>query len=100
MLRLTRRLTGTYVKSLEAPLPLKKRNVKYIVKVKSNKETKKTKCNFYNRSFCKAGQNCLFYHPNKDCESHMFGNVCRNRECEKGHKLIFKYWERNLFQRK
>ena len=32
-----------------------------------------------------------FYHPDKDCESHMSGNVCGNKECEKRHRLICKY---------
>ena len=62
-----------------------------ILKVKSNTETKTILCNFYNRGICKAGQNCAFYHPEKDCESHMFGNVCGNRECDKRHRLICKY---------
>jgi hypothetical protein len=70
---------------------LKTLKVYKILKVKSNEETHKIRCNFFNRGFCKAGLACLFYHPEEDCEVHMLGNICSDRACYKRHRTLCKY---------
>ena len=62
-----------------------------IVKVKSTEETNKIRCNFFNRGFCSAGSDCLFDHPEEDCEAHMVGNFCRDRKCRKRNRFPCKY---------
>ena len=51
-----------------------------ILKVKSNEETNATKCNFFNRGYCNAGPECMFYHPKEDCEVHLLGDICIDRK--------------------
>ena len=54
-----------------------------ILKVKTTEETHHIKCNFYNQGFCKAGQDCAYNHPNEDWETHMVGNICKDKVGEK-----------------
>ena len=69
---------------------LKTLKVYKILKVKSNEETYKIRCNFFNRGVCKAGLACLCDHPEEDCEVHMFGNICSDRACYKRHRTLCK----------
>jgi hypothetical protein len=54
-----------------------------IVKVKSTEETIKTRCNFFNRGFCRSGSECLFNHPKEDCKTHVERKICTERKCKK-----------------
>ena len=63
-----------------------------IVKVKSTEETIKTRCNFFNRGFCRSGSDCLFNHPKEDCKTHVEGKECTERKCRKRHRLQCKYF--------
>ena len=54
-----------------------------ILKVQTTDETGKTRCNFFNREYCKIGSQCVFDHPNEDCETHQMGEVCTDRACRK-----------------
>ena len=51
------------------------------------------KCKFFNRGFCQVGLDCLFDHPMDDCETHMKGGHCKNKECPKRHRHIWKHWD-------
>ena len=53
----------------------------------------KIKCKYVNKGFCKEGFQCVFYHPKEDCESHLGGIPCKNKECLKRHRHICKYWD-------
>ena len=64
-----------------------------MLKVKSTKETNQMRCNFFNRGYCKAGPECMFYHPKEDCEVHKLGNICIDRSCRKRHRTVCKYWD-------
>ena len=52
-----------------------------------------TTCRYYNRAFCKNGNNCAFTHPSDDCDSHMAGQHCSKGGCTKRHRLICKFWD-------
>lgn len=67
-----------------------------ILKVKTTEETQHVKCNFYNRGFCKAGQACAYDHPDEDCETHMVGNICKDKKCKKRHRTTCKYSESKI----
>ena len=63
-----------------------------IVKVKSTEETIKTRCNFFNRGFCRSGSDCLFNHPKEDCKTDVERKICTERKCKKRHRLQCKYF--------
>ena len=44
-----------------------------LLKFNSHGVKSKPTCRYYNRGFCKVGQDCAFNHPKEDCETHMRG---------------------------
>ena len=55
--------------------------LKYYSLLKDNysKKRRKSKCNYFNRGFCKVGRDCVFDHPREDCERHMKGKRCEDK---------------------
>ena len=54
------------------------------------------KCNFFNRGYCKNGNNCSHKHPDKVCEN----ANCSNINCDKRHPYLCKYGLKCTFLRK
>ena len=55
--------------------------LKYYSLLKDNycQKRRKSKCNYFNRGFCKVGRDCVFDHPREDCERHMKGKRCEDK---------------------
>ena len=62
----------------------------------TNKEKVKVKCPYFNRGFCKKGEECLKHHPDKVCKD----PNCFSDDCEERHPNPCKFGNRCVFQRK
>ena len=64
-------------------------------KMLENTETKLSniKCSFYNRGFCKMGNQCVFVHPLRVCSRVLEGNKCMNVRCGDRHPYKCKNFE-------
>ena len=58
---------------------------------KEKKEKEGKACKHWNRGYCKQ-ENCKLMHCNSDCETHLSGRICRNKNCHKRHRTTCKYW--------
>ena len=63
---------------------------------KKDKNKSKLKCPYYNRGFCKHGEECPKNHPDKVCED----TDCFSDDCDKRHPNPCKFGKRCVFKRK
>ena len=66
---------------------------KVTIDIKVEESKTKRRCRYFNRGYCKVGSNCEFDHSQGDCERHLGGEHCRERDCEKRHRKVCKYWD-------
>ena len=59
----------------------------------SNTRSKKVKCRYWNRGFCKNGNDCKFHHYEKDCETYLKTETCEDRKCKKRHRKLCRYFQ-------
>ena len=57
---------------------------------------KPVKCKFFDRGYCKHGEDCLKTHPDKVCED----TNCLNQNCDNRHPNPCKFGNMCLFRRK
>ena len=62
------------------------------LKVNSEGIVKKRKCRYYNRGYCKFGENCDFVHPSHICDTFLKDGACSSRECQQRHPKDCRYW--------
>ena len=58
----------------------------------TSKVKSRIKCRYWNRGFCKEGDNCTFYHHEEDCESFLENGNCEDRRCIKRHRKFCRYF--------
>ena len=52
----------------------------------------KKKCRYFNRGFCKYGENCRFHHPKQMCSEYLQEGICRQWKCQQRHPRDCRYW--------
>ena len=53
------------------------------------------RCRYWNRGFCREGEDCVFYHSEEDCERFMETGKCNSRICQKRHRRQCRYFKTN-----
>ena len=55
--------------------------------------SKKFKCKFFNKGFCRDGIGCDFFHPEEDCQEFLETGLCPSRKyCPHRHPHQCRYW--------
>ena len=55
--------------------------------------SKKIKCKFFNKGFCRDGIECDFFHPEEDCQEFLETGLCISRkDCPHRHPHQCRYW--------
>ena len=94
-----------YIEDLKEELKIKKSKVKSlndivneqrtIIENKAKTEpTRKLKCRYWNKGYCKEGAQCPFYHDKEDCESFKTRGRCEDRKCLKRHRKHCRYFNK------
>ena len=60
-------------------------------KYKANTKSKK-KCRYWNRGFCKRGEQCHFDHPKDDCQRFSKSGICEDKTCKDRHRRVCRYF--------
>ena len=50
------------------------------------------KCRYWNRGYCREGNNCNFTYKKEDCQIYLKTREYENRTCQGGHRRIGKYY--------
>ena len=50
------------------------------------------KCRYHNRGYCKCGSNCIYYHPDKNCDKYIADGKCADPVCSFRHPKPCKFW--------
>ena len=54
-------------------------------KEKAEESQKETKCRYWNRGYCRVGENCHFSHQKEDCQRHIQTGKCEDRKYQGRH---------------
>ena len=53
----------------------------------------RTRCRYYNKGYCKQGQQCTFLHPSDICDEHLCSGSCsKGQSCQPIHPRKCKHW--------
>ena len=55
------------------------------------KTTKRKRCRYFNRGFCKYKNKCRFVHPNKICNIYLKNQTCNEKSCSDRHPKLCKW---------
>ena len=58
-----------------------------------DKSKNSKRCRYWNRGFCRIGDECKYYHSEEDCQSYMEGGICRDRNCDRRHRKDCRYFK-------
>ena len=65
----------------------------------TDKEEENVPCKYWDTGFCKQ-RSCPNIHTKEDCETHILGEVCREKSCKKRHRKTCRYWYQGRCVRK
>ena len=57
------------------------------------------RCSFFNKGYCRSGNECVFYHPEKICHTFKEQGVCPKFNCRDRHPKTCRYWKSGWCER-
>ena len=73
---------------------LKNKPVEIDIDVKEEKENDKKQCRYDEQGYCRAKNECLFYHADSVCAIYLSNGICWKRGCRDRHPIICRYYDK------